>query len=397
MTATRSGRSVLLGAALLMATSAIGPGFLTQTALFTQQLGASFGFVILASILLDIGAQTNVWRVLAVTERRGPEGANLVLPGLGHFVTLLVVLGGLAFNIGNVAGTGLALELLLGWSPKAGAVASSVVAIALFLLPRAGTAMDRLAQVLGFVMIGAIVYIAFASSPPWAQAAARSVVPDQVVLFPIVTLVGGTVGGYITFAGGHRLLDAGVKGAGALGAVTKSAVAGIVAVSFMRVFLFLAALGVVASGFVLDPGNPAASIFGRAAGPFGQKLFGVVLWSAAITSVVGSSYTSISFLRTSSAFVDRRSTAAILGFIGLSTLVFVAYGRPVKVLLLAGALNGLVLPVTLGTMLVAAHKRSIVGEYRHPLWMTLLGSATVAAMAWMGGITLVGEIPKLFR
>ena len=45
----------LLGAAFLMATSAVGPGFLTQTTVFTQQLGASFGFVILASILIDGG------------------------------------------------------------------------------------------------------------------------------------------------------------------------------------------------------------------------------------------------------------------------------------------------------------------------------------------------------
>ena len=38
--------SVLLGAAFLMATSAIGPGFMMQTAQFTQDLKASFAFVI---------------------------------------------------------------------------------------------------------------------------------------------------------------------------------------------------------------------------------------------------------------------------------------------------------------------------------------------------------------
>ena len=40
-------KSAILGAAFLMATSAVGPGFLTQTATFTEKLGASFGFVIL--------------------------------------------------------------------------------------------------------------------------------------------------------------------------------------------------------------------------------------------------------------------------------------------------------------------------------------------------------------
>ncbi|HEX8429688.1 MAG TPA: hypothetical protein VF625_00315, partial [Longimicrobium sp.] len=59
----RDRRGVLVGAAFLMATSAIGPGFLTQTAVFTGKLGASFGFAILASVILDIGAQLNIWRV----------------------------------------------------------------------------------------------------------------------------------------------------------------------------------------------------------------------------------------------------------------------------------------------------------------------------------------------
>ncbi|TEB13168.1 hypothetical protein [Pelotomaculum propionicicum] len=63
--AKKSSWSVLLGAAFIMATSAIGPGFLTQTAVFTGELAASFGFVILASIILDIGAQLNVWRRLS--------------------------------------------------------------------------------------------------------------------------------------------------------------------------------------------------------------------------------------------------------------------------------------------------------------------------------------------
>jgi Mn2+/Fe2+ NRAMP family transporter len=68
--------SAITGAAFLMATSAIGPGFLTQTTVFTQQLLSSFGFVILLSILLDIGAQMNIWRVLAVTQKRAQDIAN---------------------------------------------------------------------------------------------------------------------------------------------------------------------------------------------------------------------------------------------------------------------------------------------------------------------------------
>ena len=106
--------SAITGAAFLMATSAIGPGFLTQTTVFTQQLAASFGFVILISVLLDIGAQLNIWRIIAVTEMRAQLIANTMVPGLGYVLAGLIVIGGLAFNIGNIGGCGLGLEVLTG-------------------------------------------------------------------------------------------------------------------------------------------------------------------------------------------------------------------------------------------------------------------------------------------
>ena len=74
----------LIGAAFLMATSAIGPGFLTQTGKFTDSLHGSFGFVILISIVLAAIVQLNVWRVLCVSGMRGQDVANKVLPGLGY-------------------------------------------------------------------------------------------------------------------------------------------------------------------------------------------------------------------------------------------------------------------------------------------------------------------------
>src|SRR6218665_2263192 len=92
-------KGAITGAAFLMATSAIGPGFLTQTTVFTGQLLASFGFVILLSILLDIAAQLNIWRVVAVSNKRAQDLANDLFPGLGYLLAFLIVIGGLAFNI----------------------------------------------------------------------------------------------------------------------------------------------------------------------------------------------------------------------------------------------------------------------------------------------------------
>jgi Mn2+/Fe2+ NRAMP family transporter len=388
---------VLAGAAFLMATSAVGPGFLTQTAVFTQQLGASFGFAILLSVLFDLGAQLNIWRVLVVSGRRAQDVANIVVPGLGHLLAFLVVLGGLAFNVGNVAGAGLGLNVIFGLDVRAGAVLSALLAIAIFVVKEAGRAMDRFAVALGFVMIGLASYVAVAASPPLGEAVLRTVVPDRISPLSIVTIVGGTVGGYITFAGAHRLLDAGLSGSAALGAVTRSATSAILLASLMRVVLFLGALGVVSHGMQLDPANPPASVFRFAAGEAGYKLFGVVMWSAAITSVVGSAYTSVSFLRGLLPRMENRWTWLVIGFIVLSTAVFVTVGRPVKVLIAVGALNGLILPLSLGTMLVAASRRTVVGDYRHPVVLTLGGAAVAFAMAWLSVQTLARDLPALMR
>ncbi|AMX83794.1 hypothetical protein GS3922_09045 [Geobacillus subterraneus] len=389
--------SVLIGAVFLMATSAIGPGFLTQTTVFTAQLAASFGFVILLSILLDIGAQANIWRIIAVSERRAQDIANAVLPGLGYVLAAFVLLGGLAFNIGNIGGAGLGFNVLFGMSPKTGAIVSAIIAIAIFLIREAGKAMDRFAQLLGLVMIALTLYVVFTAKPPLGEAAVRAVVPEKIDFLAIVTLVGGTVGGYITFAGGHRLLDAGIKGKDSLTEVTKSAVSAIGVASLMRILLFLAAFGVVAQGLTLDQTNPPASVFRLAAGEIGYRLFGIVMWAAAITSVVGSAYTSVSFIRTFHPVLDRFHRWIIVLFIFISTVVFISIGRPVKTLILAGTLNGLILPLSLGVMLVAAYRRDIVGDYRHPLWLTAFGAIVVALMAYMGVYTAAQQLPQLFQ
>ena len=392
---SRTPLPVLVGAAFLMATSAIGPGFLTQTAVFTGRLGASFGFTVLLSALLDVGAQLTVWRVLVASGRRAPDVADAVLPGLGTALALLVGLGGLAFNIGNGAGAGLGLEALLDMPVRWGAALSAALAVLLFLSREAQRAMDRVAVGLGLGMVALTAWIAVASRPPLAEAALRSVLPTRLDPLSIVTLVGGTVGGYITFAGAHRLLDAGARGPGAVDRATRSALAGIGVATVMRVVLFLAALGVVAAGHTLDAGNPPASVFRHAAGALGGRAFGLVMWAAAVTSIVGSAYTSVSFFRRIPG-VDRRWRAVVVAFVAASTVVFLLVGRPVALLVLAGALNGLVLPVSLAVMLLASRRRAVVGDYRHPGWLTLAGAAVALAMGALGAWTIATELPKLW-
>lgn len=390
-----SNLSVLLGAAFLMATSAIGPGFLTQTTVFTGRLGASFGFVILATIIIHAITQLNVWRIIAAAKKTGQDIANLVLPGLGYFVSALVVAGGLAFNIGNIGGAGLGLNVLFGISPVAGALISTVIAVFIFLNKEAGSLMDKFAQCVGGLMVLLTIYVAFTSHPPLGLAISKTVMPDTIDVMSIVTLVGGSVGGYITFAGGHRLLDAGISGVENMDQVNRSSLMGIGITSLMRILLFLATLGVIAQGFTLDPANPPASVFQLAVGDVGYKIFGIVMWSAAITSVVGCAYTSVSFIRTFSPTLEKYHRYLIIAFILVSSFVFSFIGRPVTVLVVVGALNGLILPIILGSLLLAARNKKIVGEYHHSQLLIITGWIVFVVMLYMGVQTVLHMLPQL--
>ncbi|MBA2328273.1 MAG: divalent metal cation transporter [Bacteroidota bacterium] len=380
-----------------MATSAIGPGFLTQTTKFTSELLASFGFVILISLLLDIGAQVNIWRIITVSNKRAQDLANQLVPGLGIGLAILIGIGGLVFNVGNIGGTGLGLNALTGLDAVSGAIISCIVALAIFWYREAGVLMDRVVKILGLVMILFTLFIAIKSQPPVGEALLRTVLPEQIDILKIITLVGGTVGGYISFAGAHRLMDAGIKGKESLPQVTRSSVSGILITSVMRFVLFFAALGVVWNGAQLDDSNPAASVFKLAAGNTGFRFFGLVMWCAAITSVLGASYTTISFFKTLHPFINKHYRVLVTMFIITSTIIFIIIRQPVTLLIVAGALNGLILPVALAVILIAATKTRIVGTYKHPIWLYIAGWIVVAVMTFMGIKILSDTGSRLFN
>lgn len=392
--ATKIDKSTLIGAAFLMATSAIGPGFLTQTATFTESLGPTFGFVILVSVIMSLIAQLNVWRIIGVSGLRGQDVSNKVLPGLGIFIAILVAIGGLVFNIGNVGGAALGMEGMFGINQNLGIAISAVIAVLIFLNKNAGKVMDRLTTVLGALMIILIFIVMIATKPPVGEALKRTVMPESFPYMAILTLVGGTVGGYITFSGAHRLLDTGKSGIDNLQDYNQSSKLGMTVATIVRILLFLAVLGVVSQGMSLDPHNPAGDAFLKGAGQVGYRFFGLVLFSAAISSVIGCAYTSVSFLTVFKPVAKNRNLWTII-FIVVSSFIMMAVGKPAKLLVVAGSVNGLILPITLGAMLIASRKKEIVGDYKHSKVLFYLGIVVVIVTAIVG-VKSLGGMKALF-
>jgi Mn2+/Fe2+ NRAMP family transporter len=172
-------------------------------------------------------------------------------------------------------------------------------------------------------------------------------------------------GAWVMAKGGCEAISAHVRD------ITRGSVTGVLITGVVRVLLVLAILGVVSGGAALDPKSQAASAFQHAAGQVGLHVFGIVLWAASITSVIGASYPSVTFVTSRERTGER--TRSVLGssFIVLTAGVNLLSGTaPVTLLVFAGAFNGVLLPVGIGVVLWVAWRRTdLLNGYSHPRWL----------------------------
>lgn len=374
-------KKAILSVAFLMATTSVGPGFLTQTAVFTNIYKIDMVFPVFASMFITFGIVMNLWRIVGVSGMRIQDIANKVAPGMGYVVGILLALGAVAFNFGNVSGASLGINVLTGGDTTWGALFTGVVGCLLFVVHNASKRMDQMARYLGLFMIILIAYVAMTSLPPMGETLSAAVMPTDIgsLLLPTLTIVGGAVGGYYT--GAQRLVDIGLQGKDKVPAIKTAAWAGISIAVVIRILLFLAVFGVIATGATLDSANPAADAFRQGAGEVGYFIFGLVLFVASVTSVVGNSYMAISLIKTLFPIVARNEKVWCVGFIIITSLGTVTMNMPILLLMLAGLVNSIILPIVLGMMLVATRRKDIVGDYKHPVYLTFTGIAIVVVMA----------------
>ncbi|WP_305423882.1 NRAMP family divalent metal transporter [Photobacterium leiognathi] len=371
----------ILSVAFLMSTTSVGPGFLTQTAVFTNIYKIDMAFPVFASMFITFGIVMNLWRIVGVSGLRIQDIANRVAPGMGYVVGILLALGAVAFNFGNVSGAALGINVLTGVDTTWGALFTGVVGCLLFVVHNASKRMDQMARYLGLFMIVLIAYVAMTSLPPMGETLQAAVLPADMsnLLLPTLTIVGGAVGGYYT--GAQRLVDVGLQGKDNVASIKKAAWAGISIAVVIRILLFLAVFGVIATGAVLDTSNPAADAFRQGAGEVGYFIFGLVLFVASITSVVGNSYMAISLIKTLFPVVARNEKAWCVGFIIITSLGTVTMNMPILLLMLVSLINSIILPVVLAMVLAATRRKDIVGDYKHPIYLTVTGVLIVVVMA----------------
>ncbi|MBM38254.1 MAG: hypothetical protein CMO97_04190 [Woeseia sp.] len=371
----------ILSVAFLMATTSVGPGFLTQTAVFTNIYKINMAFPVFISAFITFIIVMNLWRIVGVSGMRIQDIANKVAPGIGYIVGIFLALGAVAFNFGNVSGAALGINVLAGIDTSWGALITGFLGSMLFIAHNALKRIDQMARYLGLFLIVLIFYVAIKNMPPILQVVGAAVFPSDYknLLLPTLTIVGGAVGGY--YAGAQRLVETELNGENKIAQIDTASWAGISIAVIIRILLFLAVFGVIVTGATLDNANPAADAFRQGAGNFGYFIFGLVLFLASITSVVGNSYMAISLIKTLFPLIARNEKLWCIVFIIFTSLGTILINMPILLLMLAGLINSIILPIVLGIMLLATRRKDIVGDYSHPFYLSLLGFFVVIIMA----------------
>jgi len=390
------------GPGALVAAAFVGPGTVTACSLAGAEFGTSLLFAVLFSVLATLILQEMVVRLaLASGEdlstalvRRFPRGVLRWATAL--LVGGAIVLGCAAYQVGNLLGARAGLSTLFpevgtGWLGLltvvlAGAVLvggyrfverALVVAVAVMSLSFAATA------VCVFPALGDLLSGLFVPRLPAGS-------EDKVL-----ALVGTTVVPYNLFLHGAAVRRRFTAGLADLPAARRDAAVFIVLGGAVSAAILVTAAGTFAATGLGAPRGPdeLAKALEPLLGPWARTLFGAGLLAAGVTSAVTAPLAAGVALeglvqggRNDDAGQERsvleKGTAAVILATGAFFLLLET--RPLPAILLAQALNGLLLPLVAIFLLLVMNDRGLPGGKRNGWGFNLAGGAVVLLTAFLG-------------
>lgn len=368
-----------LGPGAIMSAAIIGPGSVTTA----SQQGAMYGFtslwVIMLACLIAYFFQEPAMRIAIGCKETVMVGVRDHLnPGVAKFLWIVIFVGSIAFQAGNLGGAAMALEYLIpGTSTLMWAVIMSLLALVVVVLNRYKV-IENVNQVLILMMVFAFVLTAFTSGPDPGRMIREGFsfqIPggDAVLAVSLLatTVTPNLVLGYSAFLRKKYADSTDPR------TDIKLAKADL-ALSMCVTFLITAAI-IVCSATVIHPTGKAVTsaadmaeqlvpLLGRYAG----ILFAIGLWAAAISSVLYQ--VSIHNELFPTAFhIDpnpraKHNIAVIAAVILIPVLIIAFIGSsPVQLIITAQALNGIALPMVCVICWILCNKKELLGSYANNL------------------------------
>ena len=379
-----------MGPGAIMSAAIIGPGTVTTA----SQQGALYGFtslwILLVACVIAYFFQEPAMRISIGCKESVMVGVREQLcPGVAKFLWIVIFVGSIAFQAGNLSGASMALEYFVpGTSNLMWAVVMSLLAFIIVMLNRYKV-IENVNQVLILMMVFAFVLTAFTSGPDIGDLVTEGFsfkIPGGNAVLAVsllaTTVTPNLVLGYSAFLR-KKYADSQTPARD-----IKLAKADL-GLNMFVTFLITGSI-IVCSATVIHPtGKEITSAADMATqlvpllGRFAGILFSIGLWAAAISSVLY--HVSIHNTLFPTAFhVDEDPKAkhnlAVVAAVVLIPVILIAFlgQSPVQLIIAAQALNGIALPMVCVICWILCNKKDLLGTYANNLRQNIvMGCVTV--------------------
>ncbi|MBM6630454.1 Nramp family divalent metal transporter [Mammaliicoccus vitulinus] len=391
----------IFGPGMIITASFIGPGTVTTM----TQGGAGFGYsllwAVIFSIIATIALQEMVARLALVTnEGLGEAIRDIFNHHLLKIITVwfsmvAVAVGCAAYISGDLLGTSLGAAYLLDIPEN---LIAPVIGVVILLIGLKGSyaliekVMTILVLIMGVIFITTVIII----QPDFGAVLKGAFIPSipNGSLLTIIALIGTTVVPYNFFIHATSVHERfnGVKDLKLVRLDTFIAIGlgGLISAAI------LITAGTLIDGkevtSLVELSEPLKPILGDLAPLFMSiGLFSAGL-SSAIASPMGAAATISSCLRWEGGVKSKkyRLVFAIVIFIGIitSSLGF----EPLEVLLIAQALNGIILPLISVLIFIILNKKNMMGKFANGIVLNIIGLFVVITVSFLGIYSLIDAV-----
>lgn len=396
-----------IGPGALTAAAFIGPGTVTTATV----AGATYGYALVwalvfatiaAIILQEMALRLGVAGRLGLGEAITRSASRNPALKLGATVLILAALyvGNAAYEGGNIAGAALGLNAALGLSQSFAAFIVSVCA-GLILIFGGYKTIERF--LIGAVLIMTVAFAAglMIVGPDWRALGAGAVTPSiPAGALPLaIGLLGTTIVPYNLFlhaaaarkrwSGPEGLSDARFDARLSIGL---GGVVSILVLSTAAASLFGQGIEVVSAAQMakqLEPAFGAAAVWLLSTGLLAAGL------SSAVTAPLATGFAAAELFGFSSDPKAPAFRAVAISVLIIGAGVAISGIRPVEVILFAQIANGLLLPIVAVFLLVAANRKTLLGQYANGPLANAAGVVVVLIAAGLGIRTILRAIGVL--
>ncbi|MCI2803301.1 Nramp family divalent metal transporter [Staphylococcus pettenkoferi] len=394
-----------LGPGMIITASFIGPGTVTTM----TQSGAGFGYSLLwavvFSVIATIVVQEMIIRLSLVTrEGLGEAIQSLLQHKVGKFILvwfilIVVTLGCAAYISGDLIGTSLGAAYLLHL-PKH--VVAPIIGIIILLIGVLGN-YDFLEKVMIVLMV--IMGLIFITTMILVQPDVGAIFKGALVptvpngsMLTVIALIGTTVVPYNFFihstAVHERFHSIKALRFARWDTVLSITIGGIISAAILISAATLIRGEEVSS--VIQIARPLEPILGQAA-PYAMSigLFAAGL-SSALASPTGAAATISSLLGWKGGMSSKKYKTVFACIIIVGIISSALGFEPLQVVLVAQALNGMILPIVAIVIFIIVNRRGLLGDYVNNWKWNVIGGLVVAVITFLGGYSLVDAVAQLF-